>query len=327
MTTEQRNDVIVVMPRGLQIHQKRPFPRDPQRGGREYGSFNAVRTPLPQNAARRQTCGAPAFLVGRESVQKVLDFARRIETFQKRHFRTIKSEHVIIVPWRTCPGLKRRIFMLYWHRSCRPWHGELRKESSLRQYPTTIVITGGVGTGKTAQGELLVDSTGGFHWDCGDVLREERDQKTEIGNQVGKFQDKGKLVPDEILIPFFIKTSGNFPWEKPVILTGIPRTSRQANVVVRLTQVHVHRPEIVTFLLEVPDDVVIERCVGRNRGDDTPRIIKKRIRDEMAVAETMAEILHRHGSLYRIKGDQTREQVHADVMAILAPRAQKEATA
>ncbi|MDQ3925954.1 MAG: nucleoside monophosphate kinase, partial [Actinomycetota bacterium] len=63
-----------------------------------------------------------------------------------------------------------------------------------------IIIMGPQGAGKGTQAAKLEEELGATHIETGDLVREEINQGTEIGQQIKEYSDQGQLVPDEIII-------------------------------------------------------------------------------------------------------------------------------
>eukprot|EP00918_Siedleckia_nematoides_P038607 GHVU01083960.1.p1 GENE.GHVU01083960.1~~GHVU01083960.1.p1 ORF type:complete len:208 (+),score=17.84 GHVU01083960.1:46-624(+) len=150
------------------------------------------------------------------------------------------------------------------------------------------------------------------HVSTGDLLREEIKQNTDIGDEVESYLEKGKLVPNEIVVELVSRRMiAPDCMEKGWLLDGFPRTGEQANL---LKKVGI---EINGFiLLECPDSILIERVTLRRldpitnriynlktyppatdeirlrliqRKDDTEETIRNRIREYRSMAPELAE--------------------------------------
>ncbi|KMZ56358.1 Adenylate kinase [Zostera marina] len=144
----------------------------------------------------------------------------------------------------------------------------LRVSCSSQREPFKIVISGAPASGKGTQCELIVQKYGLVHISTGDLLRAEVSSGTEIGNKAKEFMESGSLVPDDIVTAIVlsriskpdVKVNG---W----LLDGYPRTSSQAKSLERNNI----KPSIY-LSLEVPDEVLIERCIGRRLDPVTGKI-------------------------------------------------------
>lgn len=80
--------------------------------------------------------------------------------------------------------------------------------------------------------------------------------------------DAGKLVPDEVMIGMVKKRLAEKDCqEKGWLLDGFPRTGAQAKA---LTEAGIVPDKVI--LLEVPDEVLIERVVGRRTDPQTGKV-------------------------------------------------------
>lgn len=90
-----------------------------------------------------------------------------------------------------------------------------------------IILLGPPGSGKGTQARMLQSSYNLALIATGDILREEVEKKTELGEKIKDTMEKGGFPADEIVLKVFqdhLKQVKN----KGVILDGIPRTLNQA---------------------------------------------------------------------------------------------------
>jgi adenylate kinase len=130
-----------------------------------------------------------------------------------------------------------------------------------------IVIAGAPASGKGTQCELIVKKFGITHISAGDLLRAAVAQGTEDGLRAKEFMDRGDLVPDEVVVNM-VKSRLNEPdcangW----LLDGYPRSASQAEA---LSSYGIE-PDLF-LLLDVPDEELLERVVGRRLDPVTGQI-------------------------------------------------------
>jgi adenylate kinase len=156
------------------------------------------------------------------------------------------------------------------------------------QSATTIkrpafIILGAPGSGKGTQGKILGRVPRFVHCACGDVFRS-LDTRTAIGKQFVEYSSRGELVPDELTIELWkaqIDNLSDSHLYKPdidfLVLDGIPRNVRQAEILTRYLEVH------QVFHLSCPDRNELgrrmrKRALKDNRIDDaSDKIIDQRI--------------------------------------------------
>ncbi|CAM9785077.1 unnamed protein product [Ascophyllum nodosum] len=128
-----------------------------------------------------------------------------------------------------------------------------------------IIIAGAPASGKGTQCSLIKDRYGVVHLSTGDMLREAVKNETPVGVKAKSFMDEGKLVPDDVIIDIVqnrleeedCQTRG---W----LLDGFPRTRAQADA---LSAAGIKADSFL--LLNVPDEMLIARVVGRRLDPET----------------------------------------------------------
>ena len=142
------------------------------------------------------------------------------------------------------------------------------KSSAAESTTLKVIIAGAPASGKGTQCELIVAKYGLMHLSTGDLLRAEVAAGSEAGLAAKAFMEAGNLVPDEVIISM-VKNRLAQPdaAEKGWLLDGFPRAVSQA---VALESAGI-RPDVF-LLLDVPDDFIVERVVGRRLDPDTGKI-------------------------------------------------------
>lgn len=100
----------------------------------------------------------------------------------------------------------------------------------------TVLLFGAPGSGKGTQGKILGTIPGLFHFACGDAFRNLR-ITDPLGRLFVEYSSKGQLVPDEPTIDLWRRNiegstlNQSFdPANDTLVLDGIPRNSRQAEI-------------------------------------------------------------------------------------------------
>jgi adenylate kinase len=138
-----------------------------------------------------------------------------------------------------------------------------------------VVLVGPPGAGKGTQAVRLAESLGVPHISTGDLFRENLKQRTELGLAAQRFMDAGELVSDEVTVGMVAQRLSEPDTENGFILDGFPRTVAQAESLSKILAKDDHELDAVVAL-EVPEDVVVARLLGRGRGDDTEDVIRRR---------------------------------------------------
>ena len=131
-----------------------------------------------------------------------------------------------------------------------------------------IIILGPQGAGKGTQAQRLASETGAKHISTGDIVRAEIKSGSELGRQVQDYNDRGELVPDEIIVEMAKPHLDNADaW----VLDGFPRNEAQAKALdTALEDLGIEIDG--TVALEAPDDDLVKRLSGRRTSDATGRV-------------------------------------------------------
>ncbi|CAM8920868.1 unnamed protein product [Rhodiola kirilowii] len=219
----------------------------------------------------------------------------------------------------------------------RPKFKKLKVKCSVSE-PLKVMISGAPASGKGTQCELIVKKFGLVHISTGDLLRAEVSAGSEIGLKAKEFMNAGKLVPDEIVTAMVsTRLSEQDAKERGWLLDGYPRSAAQAQSLEKMEV----RPDIY-ILLNVPDEILVDRCVGRRldpvtgkiyhiknfppeseeirerlvtRPDDTEEKVKSRLeiykKNVEAILSTYADILN------MIDGNRAKEVVFEEISSLL----------
>jgi adenylate kinase len=131
-----------------------------------------------------------------------------------------------------------------------------------------IILLGPQGAGKGTQAQRLSQKTGAKHISTGDIVRAEIKSGSDLGQKVQDFNDRGELVPDEIIVemakPYLDDADA---W----LLDGFPRNEAQAQALdAALEDLGIELDQAVA--LEAPDDDLVHRLSGRRTSDATGRV-------------------------------------------------------
>lgn len=138
---------------------------------------------------------------------------------------------------------------------------------------TAVLLFGPPGAGKGTQGHILGTIPGFFHLSSGDVFRSLAISSPE-GKEVYRYISKGQLVPDELTMKIWKKglqgqigVTAYKPYEDLLVLDGIPRNTRQAELLE--SEVDVRR--VVRMFCSNEEQMVHRikrRAIRENRVDD-----------------------------------------------------------
>ncbi len=130
-----------------------------------------------------------------------------------------------------------------------------------------IVMMGAPGSGKGTQSAILSEKLGINSFSMGDILRGVAKGTSEEAKLVKSLIDKGNMVPDKLAVRLMEEELFKPENERGYILDGFPRELSQAEALnealnsEKYAQYHMNID--LVLLLQVPDDYVIDRIIGR----------------------------------------------------------------
>jgi adenylate kinase len=181
----------------------------------------------------------------------------------------------------------------------------------------TVALLGPPGSGKGTQAARLREQLGFASLATGDLLREARAAGTDLGRRASEYMDRGDLVPNELIVAMIRDAIASLDG-KPILLDGFPRTLTQADALAATLEAR-GRELTAAILIEVPDEMVVERIGNRHQGreDDLPETVRERLRVYHRETEPLVAYYGDRGLLRRVDGAQDADAVEAGVRAAL----------
>lgn len=208
-----------------------------------------------------------------------------------------------------------------------------------------IVLMGLPGAGKGTQAEKIKATYGIPHISTGDMFREAVKNETELGRKAQTYMDRGDLVPDEITIGIVRERLSQNDCAGGFLLDGFPRTVPQAESLDetladlsreldRAIYIHVSRDELMKRLtgrricrncgatyhdtFNPPQKpLVCDKCGGElyQRSDDKAETVGNRLDVNYKQTQPLLDYYEDKNVLVKIDGEQSIDQVFADVQA------------
>ncbi|TBR18463.1 MAG: adenylate kinase [Chitinophagaceae bacterium] len=190
-----------------------------------------------------------------------------------------------------------------------------------------VILFGPPGSGKGTQSDKLVEKYGLVHLSTGNLLRQEITDKTPLGLEAQNFMDKGRLVPDSVVIGMVDSFFDKHKAAKGFLFDGFPRTVAQA---IALDELVVKKnTEIATVLaLEVTEDELVRRLLHRGKtsgrsDDNNEEVIRKRFSVYMEETSPVANYYNAKEKFFTIKGEGDLDNIFHLLCAEVDLRMQK----
>lgn len=187
----------------------------------------------------------------------------------------------------------------------------------------SILIFGPPGAGKGTLGKFLSSAGNHFHLSSGDIFRG-LSPESPAGKLYHEYAGKGFLLPDEVTLQIWhhfvhglIATNRYFPSQQILLLDGIPRTLRQAE----LLEKHLQVEAIICLEMENIGGLIARlqrRALIEKRNDDLDAEV---LRTRMEVYERDTRKLLKHYPeklIYRFNADQKPLEILRDVLVGLS---------
>lgn len=187
----------------------------------------------------------------------------------------------------------------------------------------SILVFGPPGSGKGTLGKFLSSAGNHFHLSSGDIFRG-LSPESPAGKLYHAYAGKGLLLPDEITIQIWhhyvhglIATNLYFPEQQLLLLDGIPRTIRQAD----LLDKHIRIEGIIVLEMDEIEELmkrIQRRALIEKRTDDMdPKVLKTRM--EVYQHDTLKLLKHYPSErIFYFKANQKPLEVLRDVLVRLS---------
>lgn len=183
-----------------------------------------------------------------------------------------------------------------------------------------VVLLGPPGAGKGTQAKLIAKNNNLFHFSTGNILREEVENKTEIGKIIESIINAGQLVSDDIIISIVDKIiSKELSQHKGILFDGFPRNLDQAN---SLDNLLINKKKEINFVIHLSIDKgeVIKRIKKRkqeeNRDDDNVSVLESRIHVYLKETRPLIDLYKNKNILEKVDGMKSIDEVNKNINKI-----------
>lgn len=229
-----------------------------------------------------------------------------------------------------------------------PSVGGASKATEGRAEPTRIVLLGKPGSGKGTQAKRIARNEHVPAISTGDLIRSAIAEGTELGHRFKSYTEKGKLVPDELVLAMVEERLEKPDCSGGFLLDGFPRTVPQATALEaylaeRGTPMH------AAVYIVVPDEELVDRAVGRRyctecgatyhvnfappkvdntcdqcghaplqqRTDDREEVVRARLKEYEQKTAPLVDFYRKRGLLVQVDGVGSPEDVAQRIETLL----------
>lgn len=175
-----------------------------------------------------------------------------------------------------------------------------------------VLVIGAPGSGKGTQAALLSARHHFVYIALGEQLRSEIRHHSRLGRQVARYVAAGRLVPNGLVreeVAAALRKERRPIAERGAILDGYPRTLGQAKELLRLLQAARLANPLIVVNLRGADRVFVPRLLGRGRADDTPVVVRRRLRRFRRETGPMLRFLRRQARVIDVPAAPTASVV------------------
>ncbi len=179
-----------------------------------------------------------------------------------------------------------------------------------------LVMLGPPGSGKGTQAALLAERLGIPAISTGDIIRGAIADGSELGRRVERIVSSGHLVDDDTMGEIVRHRLAQDDAAGGFLLDGYPRTLPQADTLASVLD-ELGRDLTGVVMINVPEDVLVERMLGRGRADDKEDVIRQRLEVYQEQTRPLVEHYRAQNALLEINGVAPIEEVNSSILAAL----------
>lgn len=176
-----------------------------------------------------------------------------------------------------------------------------------------ICFLGPEGSGKGTQAEMLAKKLQLPHIVTGDILRQRKNEDSQMGQLIRETFAKGSYLPDDKIIAIFLNRIQEEDCVSGFIADGYPRSIGQAEALDTFLREHNSKVDYV-FALTLSEEESVKRLMARGRFDDTPDQIKGRLATYYDRVQAMLDRYKAQNVLENVDGERSIEEIHADIL-------------
>ena len=182
-----------------------------------------------------------------------------------------------------------------------------------------VILLGAPGSGKGTQSIILNKKFGFLQLSTGEMIRQNIEDKTELGLQVQTLVNSGEFVNDDTILSMISNRILMKDCKNGFILDGFPRNVNQAKKFDKILKENNKKINIV-IELKVIKKILFERIQNRAneaREDDKGEVLENRIKIYEEQTEPLIPYYKDLGLHYEVNGMKNIDEIALDIEKII----------
>jgi adenylate kinase len=178
-----------------------------------------------------------------------------------------------------------------------------------------IILIGLPGSGKNTQAKKLSSELGYQYISTTDLIKEEQEKGSTIGDLATKLDNYGSILPDDILTTLVKQKIIDSDNKVGFVFEEYPKTVDQAKM---LDEFLYNRKTPITYLINlVVSDEVIKNTILSEGVVDEVHAVSIKINDYKNKISPMVNYFRNRKSIFEINGEKSEKEVFIDIQKVI----------